>query len=124
MRVEDIRRLQRLAGLRLDLRLAALRQASAACQETEARLAEIEANLHAALATDWVDPRGAALYETWAGAQQRRLNMALARQRAEQARCRDDAALAFGQSDALQRIDEREAEIRRRERLRRLGAAG
>lgn len=117
----DIARLARIADLRLDLRLADLRKASAARAETEAQLAEVEANLQAALATEWADPRGIALYETWAGGQQRQLNMQLARQTAEQAVIRDAAALAFGQSQALARIEERAIAARRMERARRSG---
>ena len=115
----DLARLRRIAELRLELRLADLRKASAARAETERRIAEVEANLQAALATEWADPRGIALYETWAGGQQRMMNMQLARQAAEQALRRDSAALAFGQSDALRRIEERETALRRLARARR-----
>lgn len=108
----DLARLRQIAGLRLDLRLADLRQASAAKAETEARITDLEANFRAALSAEWADPRGVALYETWTGAQQRSLNLALARQAAELAHRRDAAALAFGQSEALRRIAEREAEAR------------
>lgn len=116
---EDLARLRRIADLRLDLRLSALRKAGAACAATEGRIAEVEENLRAALSTDWADPRGAGLYETWAGGQQRQLNMVLARQRVEQEREREAAARAFGQSEALRRIAEREEERRRLEAARR-----
>ena len=101
-KTDELRRLEQVAGLLFDSRLADLKRAARARLETEARLAglaipdvptegllEVSAEL-AALA-----------YQRWADMRRAELNQTLARQTAIWSDARDAARLNFGKTQAL-----------------------
>ena len=100
-RIEEITKLQRLAELMLDHRLAALREAASAKAQSEATLA----GLSAPEAVEGLQGAAGALaalqYQRWAEARRTELNACLARQTRAWLDARDLAKEAFGKAEAL-----------------------
>lgn len=98
----QMKRLEQIAGLMFDSRLAELQHAAAARAETEARLAGLAAPDVVEGSLPQVSAELAALrYQRWADARRAELNLTLARQTANWLEARDAARLAFGKTQAL-----------------------
>ena len=100
---DQIKRLQQIAGLQLDLRLNHLHSAARARQESLDRIA----GLNVPQARD-LPPVAAAqadlLYQRWAEARRAEINHTLARQTAEWIEAREEASRAFGRNQVLNRL--------------------
>ena len=116
MKNEDLKKLNRLANLQLDHRLAVLRVAIEAKTRSEAALAAL---------SQPVDPQpglvGAAsdlaamAYQRWADLRRAEINLCLARQTHEVAQARSEAEIAFGRNEALRGLALRAVRGRRSE---------
>ncbi len=103
-RRKDLDPLVRASGLILDLKLAELRRASRARDESRARLADLEA---APVETDLpltVSAQAGLLYERWAEARRAEINLTLARQTATWIDARTAARNAFGRAQVLRKL--------------------
>lgn len=115
MTAEDLSRLQRVADLMLDHRLAHLRKTAETKAQSEAALAAL-----ARPRPEGADLEGAAAalaamaYQRWADARRKEINQTLARQTHDWLEARAAAQLAFGKADALRRLTERQARSRPR----------
>jgi hypothetical protein len=107
-RAKDIARLETLAALVRDHRLASLRAAAAQCEQSRMQIAALareetpDADLPAVAAS-----LVALRYQAWADVRRGELNTVLARQTALFLAARDEARSAFGRAEALRRIAER-----------------
>ena len=106
MKVQRLEALARVSQIMLDMRLAELRAAAAACTATRSTLAEVslpraapENNLAPAALS-----RAGMLYDRWAEARRAEINLTLARQTAIWLESRDAAAMAFGRDRTLARL--------------------
>lgn len=105
---DQINRLQKIAGLQLDLRLNDLHAAARARQESLDRLAGLnvpQASDLPAIAAAQAD----ILYQRWAEARRAEINQTLSRQTAEWHEAQTHARRAFGQTQALRAIAEKPA---------------
>ena len=99
---QQLARLEQLANLQLDSRLAILQAAARAKLESETRLAGLAAPPPPAAQVSEIAGALAALsYQRWADARRAELNMQLARQTVAWIEARDDARTAFGKKQAL-----------------------
>lgn len=99
---QQLAKLQQIAGLMLDSRLAALQTAARAKAESEAQLAGLAVAMAAPADISAVAAERAALnYQRWADARRAELNLLLARQTVTWMEARDAARLAFGKTEAL-----------------------
>jgi hypothetical protein len=106
-RGKDIARLEGLARLVLDHRLALLRKAAEQRQQSQMQLAALERN-EGPSGLDAVAAGQVALrYQRWADVRRTELNAVLARQTAAWLDARHDAQRAFGQAEALAKLAER-----------------
>ena len=97
----QINRLRTLSDLLLDARLSDLQAAAAARAASLERLADLD---RPAMATDLPDLAAAEVglrYQRWADQRRADINLTLARQTATWMDARQEAALAFGKSQAL-----------------------
>lgn len=105
------RQLQRLEGIArmiLDARLAELRRASEAREASLRALAAFDRPMpEAAEISPVALAQAAVAYQAWADARRAEINPRLARQTAEWLDRRDAAAKAFGRAEALARVAER-----------------
>ena len=103
---DQIKRLQQIAGLQLDLRLNDLHSAARARQESLDRIA----GLNVPQARD-LPPVAAAqadlLYQRWAEARRAEINHTLARQTAEWIEAQANARRAFGQTQVLDAVQKK-----------------
>jgi hypothetical protein len=99
-----INALQQIADVMLDQRLLALRAANTARTETEMKIAALE------VPGGWEDcslqaaGRAELLYQAWADARRKDLNLNLARQTVAKMEAEDAARLAFARHTALQKL--------------------
>ena len=93
-------RLQAIAGLIRDLRLAELRQAQAARQQAQAQLDHLNRTPLIA-ADDLAAQRAALLYQGWAETRRKEIAVVLARQDAACAKARAAAAQAVGKAQVI-----------------------
>jgi hypothetical protein len=101
-RSEQMQRLEQVAGLLFDTRLAELQKAARARADTEARMAALVMPAVPEGALSQVAAELAALgYQRWADLRRAELNQTLARQTAAWIDARDEARLAFGKTQAL-----------------------
>lgn len=99
---QQLAKLEQLANLQLDGRLAALQAAARAKQESEAQLAGLIAPPPPAAQISEIAGALAALnYQRWADARRAELNMLLARQTVTWMEARGHARTAFGKKQAL-----------------------
>lgn len=99
---QQLAKLQQIAGLMLDSRLAALQTAARAKAESEAQLAGLAVAMAAPADISAVAAERAALtYQRWADARRAELNLVLARQTVAWMEARDAARVAFGKTEAL-----------------------
>lgn len=99
---QQLAKLQQIAGLMLDSRLAALQTAARAKAESEAQLAGLAVELAAPADISAAAAERAALnYQRWADARRAELNLLLARQTVAWMEARDAARIAFGKTEAL-----------------------
>lgn len=102
---DQMRRLQQVADLLFDAKLAGLKAAARAMQETKDHLADLVA---APAPSDDLPQIALAVaglrYERWADGRRADLNLTLARQTAEWLNARDAARLAFGKTQALDAV--------------------
>ena len=103
-RRKELDPLVRTSGLILDLKLADLRRASLACEESRARLADlatgpVETDLPFSVAA-----KTGLLYDRWAEARRAEINLTLARQTATWIDARMAARIAFGRAEALRKL--------------------
>lgn len=99
-RAKDLARLQALAGLMRDHRLAQLQQAAERRLQSQEQIAALERSV----TTDLPPVAGqlvALRYQAWADRRRADLNLVLARQTADWINARDAARKAFGQAEAL-----------------------
>ncbi|MDO8311925.1 MAG: hypothetical protein Q7T25_08295, partial [Sideroxyarcus sp.] len=103
---QQIKRLQQIAGLQLDLRLNDLHAAARARQESLDRIAGLNMPPRGDL-----PPIAAAqadiLYQRWADARRAEINQTLARQTAEWLEAQSRARRAFGQTQAMNALHEK-----------------
>ncbi len=98
---ERLKRLEALAGLRLDLGLSRLRIAAEAKAGSEAKLAVLAEQRPPSTLDPVREALAEARWQTWADARRAQLNLVLARQTAEWLQARDDARIDFGRNEAL-----------------------
>lgn len=99
---QQLAKLQQIAGLMLDSRLAALQTAARAKAESEAQLSGLAGAVAAPADISAVAAEKAALnYQRWADARRAELNLVLARQTVVWMEARDAARVAFGKTEAL-----------------------
>lgn len=100
--MQQMDKLQQIAGLLLETRLAALQVAARAKLESEAQLAGLGQPMPPAAGVSEVAGALAALaYQRWADARRAEVNLVLARQTAVWIDARDAACVAFGKKQAL-----------------------
>lgn len=101
-RQKDLAKLQSLAGLMLDHRLAVLQRAADAMRESRAALERLSAPPAPAEGLEGAAAALAALaYHRWADARRGEINTALARQTHDWMVAQDAARTAFGKAEAL-----------------------
>ena len=99
---QQLAKLQQIAGLLLDSRLAALQTAARAKAESEAQLTGLADFVVASADISTVAAEKAALtYQRWADTRRVELNLLLARQTVAWMEARDAARVAFGKTEAL-----------------------
>lgn len=109
----DVRRLKDLAELILDHKLALLRKAASAKDESEAALAALARPLPQAEGLEGASAALAALaYQRWADARSAEINQVLARQIYLWLEARQEAQTAFGKAEALRGLTERQTRKR------------
>lgn len=102
---DDLLKLRGVAELMLDVRLAALRKAAVARQETEAHLADLSTPPPPASdVSEVAAERAAVAYQRWADARRRDLNQLLARQTVTWLEARETAGEAFSKTQALDSV--------------------
>ena len=116
-KADQLKQLERVAGLLFDSKLTDLQRAARACADTKARLD----GLAALAAPDGDLPQVAAElaalnYQRWADVRRTELNQILARQTAVWSDARDAARLAFGKTEALAGVAAKVASITRSKR--------
>ncbi len=101
--MKPIDRLAKISAMMLDVRLADLRRAARACDESRAHLAALQV-----APSDDADPVTAAQvelrYQLWADGRRAEINTTLARQTAEWMEARDAARTAFGKAEVLRKL--------------------
>ena len=107
---QDFYRLQKLATLQLDAKLAALTCAGRSRQASLDQLAglAIPVGLSTEL-SDLVNRRTEMTYQRWAERRRAEINLSLARQTADWLNAQESARQAFGQTQALKSIARRMA---------------
>ena len=99
---QQLAKLQQIAGMMLDSRLAALQTAARAKAESEAQLVGLGNAISVPADISAVAAERAALnYQRWADARRTELNLVLARQTVAWMEARDSARVAFGKTEAL-----------------------
>ena len=102
---DQMRRLQQVAGLMFDSKLADLRAKARAVQQTKDHLTDLVTKPADAPDMPQIATAVAGLrYERWADVRRADLNLTLARQTAEWLDARDAARLAFGKTQALEAV--------------------
>lgn len=107
MKKEDLEKLSHLGRMVLDLGLARLQQAKAAREETLRQIAALQAGIVDEGISEIAAHQAALRYQAWADLRRRELNLILARQTVAQLTAEDEARLALGRVDVLQRIRRR-----------------
>lgn len=108
--VKDVAKLAQLAKLVLDSRLSELDAAARAKQDCEKQLAGLAQPLQSDAALEGVAAELAGLnYQRWADARRQELNQVLARRTVTWIEVRDQARLAFGKKQVLEKIAARSA---------------
>jgi hypothetical protein len=102
-----ISRLQALAGLVLDQRLAELRVQSERRERTRMQLAALDRPAEVAGLDPIVASPIALRYQVWADRRREEANLVLARQTADWLLARDEARKAMGRVEALRNIEKR-----------------
>ena len=105
---EKLRRLAEVSSLMLDTKMLVLEKAARARQKSLDRLAELN---QPATPTDLpliLAGEVAMRYQLWADQRRSEVNLILARQTAEWAEARQDAALAFGRNQVVHKLQERQ----------------
>lgn len=116
MKSEDLKKLNRLANLQLDHRLAVLRVAIEAKSRTEAALAALSQPVFPAPGLVGATSDLAAMtYQRWADLQRAEINQCLARQTRDVMQARSEAEIAFARNEALRGLASRAARERRPE---------
>ena len=105
-RKDQLARLRQLAGLILDLRLSQLHGAAQARAQSQARLAGLEVSEVCDL-PPIAAAQAALRYQGWADARRAEINIQLARQTADWLEAQATARRAFGQSQALESVQQR-----------------
>jgi hypothetical protein len=106
-KAQEIARLQSLAALVLDKKLADLRVLATAKNETQARLADLAtAEIFMQSGGDVADVVAALAYQGWADTRRAEINQTLARQTAAWLDARDLARTAFGKADVLDALSQ------------------
>lgn len=116
MSAGDLGRLRALAALRLDLRLAALRREIDAVDSLRDEIAAVTQSGEQGVRED---PALGAPHALWARQRRQALNMDLAGHLAATEAAQREAAIAFGQREALRQLGERKVEEARLQRSRR-----
>ena len=98
---DRLKRLEAIAGLRLDLGLSRLREAAKAKADSEEKLTILAKPRPAQTLDPVTEALAEARWQGWADVRRARLNLLLARQTAEWLQARDDARVDFGRNEVL-----------------------
>lgn len=109
---QDLIGIARLAQLTLDHRLGQLRLAAEALDRSKLQLQAINAAAEPADLPLVTAQSVGLTYQRWADARRADLNLAIARQNATWITARDDARIAFGRSQVLRRLIEKQTRER------------
>ena len=104
---EKLRRLAEVSGLLLDTKLFAVEKAARARQNSLNRLAELELPAAPTDLPPVLAQEIAMRYQLWADQRRSEINLVLARQSAEWAEAKQEAAQAFGRNQVVGKLGNR-----------------